>query len=381
MKATTNNKKRLFVVATVGALVLLGGAAYALRAQGMRWLFRPTRTVLPLGKRAPQADAVVAQDLTVPWEVVFLPDGDMLVSERPGTLRRIGKNQQAYTIAGVQHVGEGGLLGVALHPKFTQLHYIYLYLTTASGNGLVNRVERYKLTNDTLTDRTVVLADIPGERNHDGGRLAFGPDGYLYITAGDAGNDQSAQDTHALSGKILRIKDDGTIPPDNPFGNAVYSYGHRNPQGLAWDSSGQLWASEHGRSGATTTGYDELNRIQKSGNYGWPLIQGDEARAGMIAPVVHSGSAETWAPASLAYHNGSLYFGGLRGQSLYQATIQPDGKHVQLTVHERERYGRLRAVTVGPGSFLYVTTSNRDGRGKPAAGDDKIIKVDPAALQ
>lgn len=316
---------------------------------------------------------VVAENLQIPWEVAFLPDGDMLVTERPGTLKRIGRDQRQYTIDGVRHKGEGGLLGLALHPKFSENHFIYLYLTTASGAGLTNRVERYRYENDNLTDRKVIIENIPGAANHDGGRIAFGPDGYLYITTGDAQNSDLAQDKNSLAGKILRLADDGSIPADNPFGNAVYSYGHRNPQGLAWDDRRALWATEHGRSGVLS-GLDELNLIEKGKNYGWPTIQGDETREGMETPVLHSGPSTTWAPAGLAFKDGSLYFGGLRGESIYRAKIT-GGRQIELARLYQGQFGRVRAATIGPDGDLYITTSNTDGRGNPQPADDKVIRI------
>lgn len=191
---------------------------------------------------------IIAQNLNIPWEVVFLPDREILVTQRPGTLLLV-KNKQQIPIAGVEHIGEGGLLGLAVHPNFKENKLIYLYLTSQTSAGLTNRVEQYKFENNSLSGRKVILEGIAGASNHDGGRIAFGPDGYLYITTGDAQNPDSAQYRNSLNGKILRIKDDGSIPEDNPFGNAVYSYGHRNSQGLAWDGQKRLWATEHGRSG------------------------------------------------------------------------------------------------------------------------------------
>ena len=215
---------------------------------------------------------VVAENLEIPWEVAFLPSGELLVTERPGRLLKIGQDKKVFQISGVRHIGEGGLLGLTLHPDFENNNLIYLYLTSTDNGEVVNRVERYKLENDTLTNREVILEGIGGASNHDGGRIKFGPDGFLYITTGDAQNSKLSQDTNSLNGKILRVTADGEIPSDNPFGNAVYSYGHRNVQGLAWDSEGRLWATEHGRSGILS-GLDELNLIEKGKNYGWPDIQ------------------------------------------------------------------------------------------------------------
>ncbi|MEX2008531.1 MAG: PQQ-dependent sugar dehydrogenase [Candidatus Spechtbacterales bacterium] len=341
------------------------------------------------GVRGGEDVAVVAEGLTIPWEIAFLPNGDMLVTERPGRLVRIGQDRTVFEIDGVRHVGEGGLLGLALHPNFEQNRYLYLYMTTQESGGLTNRVERYRFENDTLADRTEIIAGIPGASFHDGGRIAFGSDGLLYITTGDAGNEQWAQEPDVLAGKILRLNDDGSIPDANPFGNEIYSWGHRNPQGLAWDDTGQLWATEHGRSGVQS-GFDELNRIMDGSNYGWPEIEGDETGHAMVAPVIHSGADYTWAPGGMAYFEGSIFFAGLRGSALYEAVLDPpssettEGRRVaELKAHFVNEFGRLRAVTLGPdpsrasGQVLYISTSNRDGRGRVNAGDDKIIRINP----
>jgi glucose/arabinose dehydrogenase len=369
------NRKTVFTVLGIALAVLLV-LALVFRDDLAQRYFRPTDSNIENGvTQSRERIEVVAQDLTVPWEVTFLPGGDMLVTERSGTLKRIGQNEQEFEIEGVRHVGEGGLLGMALHPDFEENRWLYLYLTTRNASGLTNRVERYELANDRLTGREEVIADIPGASNHDGGRIAFGPDSLLYITTGDAGQPDLAQDTSSLAGKILRLGDSGDIPAGNPFNNAVYSYGHRNPQGIAWDGEGRLWSTEHGRSGVRS-GLDELNLIEAGANYGWPVIEGDETREGMKTPIVHSGSRETWAPAGLAYHDGSLYFAGLRGQTLYEAQVV-NGSEVNLRAHFRNEYGRLRAVVLGPENQLYVTTSNTDGRGSIQKNDDKILLISP----
>jgi len=316
---------------------------------------------------------VIARDLNIPWDMTFLPSGDMLVTERGGTVVRIGADLKRYPIEGVRHVGEGGLLGITLHPEFSENRWVYLYLTTQTNGTVSNRVERYRFADDELTDKTEIFAGIPGSTYHDGGRIAFGPHDFLYITTGDAGNERSAQDTSSLAGKILRIHDDGTIPSDNPFGNAVYSYGHRNPQGLTWDDDGNLWSTEHGRSGGAS-GYDELNAIVKGGNYGWPDYEGDKTATGLIPPVLHSGPNATWAPASAQYLGGSVFFGGLRGEALYEAVLS-GGDDVTLKTHLKGEFGRIRTVMLGPDNSLYLTTSNRDGRGRPDSDDDRIIRV------
>lgn len=317
---------------------------------------------------------VVATGLTVPWEIGVLPSGDMLITERAGRLILIEKNKRTIIeIGGVTETSEGGLLGLAVHPQFAVNHYIYLYLTAEDRTGIINRVERYVLQNNTLSKREVILENIKGSANHDGGRIAFGPDGYLYITTGDAQNPNLAQDTRSLNGKILRVKDNGGIPRDNPFNNEVYSYGHRNPQGLAWDMQGNLWETEHGPSGIQT-GYDEVNRIVKGGNYGWPILHGDQKKEGMISPVLQSGSADTWAPAGLIYQNGSLFFTGLRGEAIYEVKLS-NKDITKFVTHYKNEFGRLRAIIVGADNHIYFSTSNRDGRGKAQKEDDRIIKL------
>jgi glucose/arabinose dehydrogenase len=377
--------KKIIPLILVVVLILLVAIAWRNRRHFLPSALQPTPTSLktidsntvPVPDTTAPLETVVAETLKIPWEIVFLPDQSMLVTQRAGTIEKISPDRKTLTtIEGVAHIGEGGLLGMVLHPDFVKNHQIYLYLTTKAGSGLLNRVEGYTLQNDQLSDKKTIIEGIPGSSNHDGGRLAFGPDGYLYITTGDAENPANAQDKNSLAGKVLRLKDDGSIPSDNPFGNATYSYGHRNPQGLAWDDQGRLWETEHGPSGSQT-GYDELNRIEKGKNYGWPAIKGDQTQAGLETPIANSGSKETWAPSGLLYYKGMLLYAGLRGQSLYVAKIKPDGG-VNLTSYLRNKYGRLRTVVLGPDGFIYIATNNTDGRGTPKPGDDKIIRLSPA---
>jgi glucose/arabinose dehydrogenase len=369
---------------TGAVVIIVCTLVYVYREEIMGQLFEPTGSLIPTGEVNGEAapPEVIAENLTIPWEVVFAPHG-MFVTERPGTVSVFVEGQQRrIPIVGSEprHTGEGGLLGMAFHPDFVENRFVYLYMTTeAPGGGLSNEVVRYTLGEGGLINATPIVGNIPGASYHDGGRIAFGPDGLLYVTTGDAGREALAQNTESLAGKILRVRDDGSIPTDNPFGNAVYSYGHRNVQGIAWDDSGQLWATEHGRSGASS-GYDELNKIERGGNYGWPEIQGDETAPGMKTPVLHSGPSETWAPAGMAYLRGHLVFAGLRGESLYVVDIA-DGEAQGITAYLRGEYGRLRTVAVGPDDFLYVLTSNRDGRGEANEDDDKIIRIDPALFK
>ncbi|HSA83964.1 MAG TPA: PQQ-dependent sugar dehydrogenase [Patescibacteria group bacterium] len=328
--------------------------------------------------------SVVAENLDTPWAIAFLPDTSMLVTERAGRVRFIDANgtlraEPIATISDVKEIGEGGLLGIAVHPDFASNHFIYLYYTyNSTNNNTQNRVVRFTFANNTLSNRTVIVDAIPGASNHNGGRIAFGSDGFLYITTGDSQDPSLSQTTSSLAGKILRVTDDGSPVPGNPFGTRVYSYGHRNPQGIAWDSQGQLWSTEHGRSGIQS-GLDELNKIESGKNYGWDIIQGDETRQGMVTPVLHSGSSTTWAPGGLAYLDGKLFFVGLRGQGLYEVVLQGDTVS-SLKKHFDGELGRIRDVVVGPDKMLYITTSNRDGRGTPKENDDKVLRVNPEKL-
>jgi len=394
-------RQRIIFAVLIASIIALTVSVFVFRAALVRFAFQPARTDSEVGmqlagehftptgiteipeKNEKPDTEIVAENLEVPWEVVLLPpspagepSGEFLITERPGKLTKIDAGRTVIPIPGVRHVGEGGLLGLALHPNFSQNQYLYLYLTSQENWKTVNRVERYMFTGSALPDRTVIIDGIAGASNHDGGRIAFGPDGFLYITTGDAGQADSAQNLDSLNGKILRVRDDGSIPEDNPFNTAVYSYGHRNVQGIAWDNQGRLWATEHGRSGARS-GYDELNLIEKGKNYGWPTIQGPEEREGMVSPVIQSGPNDTWAPSGAAFWNGSIFFAGLRGEALYEYRIADK----KLVMHFHEEFGRLRAVVTGNDGFLYITTSNRDGRGEPESGDDKIIRVNPAMFR
>jgi glucose/arabinose dehydrogenase len=318
---------------------------------------------------------MLASSLEIPWSLDILPDGRMLVTERPGRVRVIDPEagllpEPVLEVEEVRHQGEGGLLGLAVHPEFASNQQVYLYYTYEHGPDLANKVVSYIFTNNTLSRPKIILDRIPGARTHNGGRIKFGLDAMLYITTGDAQVPEAAQDLASLAGKILRVQDDGSIPADNPFENSpIYSYGHRNPQGLTWDGEGKLWATEHG-----PRGHDEINLIESGRNYGWPIIQGDEEVSPMVAPVLHSGE-DTWAPSGAAVVDGAMYFGGLRGRSLYRFNLDRDNP--VIVPHLQNRFGRLRDVVAGPEGLLYVLTSNRDGRGIPTAEDDLVLAVNP----
>jgi len=325
---------------------------------------------------------VIAENLDTPWGLVFLPDKNILFTERPGKVRLINTNDKldqkpVIEIAAVKEISEGGLLGITIHPDFIHNSYVYLYYTYEGNNEKTwNKVVRMTYKNNTLSEERIIIDQIPGAPNHNGGRIKFGPDNLLYVTTGDAQNPSQAQDVESLAGKILRVTDDGQEAPGNPFNNLIYSYGHRNPQGLTWDNIGRLWSTEHGRSGALS-GLDELNLIEKGANYGWPKIQGDESGNNMSTPKLHSGS-ETWAPAGAVFFKSSILFTGLRGQALYEAKI--DVNNITLKQHFSNRFGRLRDIILGPDNMLYIMTSNLDGRGNPKPKDDKILKIDPKSI-
>ena len=325
---------------------------------------------------------IIAQNLDTPWAIAFLPDNSMLVTERLGKVRLIDKSgflqeNPILLLDKVKEFGEGGLLGIAVHPVFSANKYIYLYYTyEGAGNETLNRVSRFSYQNNSLINEKIIIDAIPGAKYHNGGRIKFGPDGFLYITTGDANQASRAQDKNSLAGKILRVTDEGKSVPGNPFNNLIYSIGHRNPQGLAWDNSNQLWENEHGPSGIwPNCCQDEVNQIIPGNNYGWPQSVGDNVLSNTKAPLLHSGK-NIWAPAGAAFINGSLFFTGLRGSALYK--LNPETK--ELNKHFENKFGRLREIIVGPDNLLYVTTSNKDGRGKPQTGDDKIIRINPGKL-
>lgn len=338
----------------------------------------PPPTPVTIEGKGDQEVSIIAQGLNIPWEIAFDTDGNLYLTERAGRILILNKGKEKpiflHLVSDVHHAGEGGLLGLTLHPQFANNGYLYVYYTYREGNQVFNKVLRLVKKGEKLTEPKIIIDRIPGGGNHDGGRIKFGPDGFLYITTGDAGRDELAQNKSSLAGKILRLKDDGSVPEDNPFVNPVYSWGHRNPQGLAWDSEGRLWSTEHGRSGLRS-GFDELNLIEKGLNYGWPTFQGSEFQEGFEKPVLHSGPNVTWAPSGAVYFEGSIFFAGLRGQTLYEAKIK-DSK-IELKSHFQGVFGRIRTVVLGPDNFLYVLTSNLDGRGEPKEGDDKLIRLNP----
>lgn len=383
------HRRLIMSLAVLFLLILVGGlVVYTDKKDEQQEQSLPVSSPKPTSQTttdAPQTE-VIAENLNVPWDLAFLPSGDILFTERGGNIKHFSLTSDKHikvigTIRNVRQVGESGLHGIAIHPGFTDNRYVYVYYTyAANGGNTQNRVSRFTYQNGKISDEKIIVDNIPGASNHDGGRIRFGPDGYLYITTGDAQEPSLAQDKNSLAGKILRITSEGDPAPGNPFGNLVYSYGHRNPQGITWDEKGNLWETEHGPSGdIASCCRDEANLIKPGQNYGWPVITGDQTASDMVTPATQSGNTETWAPASIAFLNGSLYFGGLRGQALYKAAISGENI-IEVITNFPNQFGRIRAVTAGPDGLLYISTSNRDGRGNIRTGDDKIIRVNPEKL-
>ena len=335
----------------------------------------------------------VVGNLEVPWSIVWAPDGRMIFTERPGRVRAFqnGKlqSQPLFVVPDVDTGGETGLMSVALHPQFQSNQFIYLSYGYSS-NGDFVRVVRYRETPKGFTDRKVIIENLPSAQFHAGCRLRFGPDGKLYITTGDATDRNLAQQLNSVAGKILRLNDDGTIPSDNPFvGRSdarpeIFAYGSRNAQGIDFQpGTNLLFETEHGPSGFDGPGGgDEVNIIDRGKNYGWPVIHHRETRAGMEAPLLEYTPA--CAPASGMFYRGSqlpqfkgnFFFGCLRGTRMIRVVL--DGRRVVSEENLLEgKYGRIRDIAEGPDGFIYFSTSNRDGRGRPASDDDRIMRLLP----
>ena len=315
--------------------------------------------------------SVIARSLRTPWGVAFLPDGSALVTDRDaGVINRVtprDTNDAAVRAVGAVpsfHEGEGGLLGVAIEPGASPSR-VFVYYTTRDDN----RIAVMNWNGSQLGPPTPILTGIPAAFIHNGGRLTFGPDGFLYAGTGDADDGDSAQEVGNLGGKILRITTAGQPAPGNPFADSpVWSLGHRNVQGLAFDSRGQLWNSEFGQNL-----HDELNRVIKGGNYGWPIHEGIAKEPPFIDPYVQWPTADA-SPSGLAISGEWAYMAALRGERLWQIGIgEPNATGpFGLLVGQ---YGRLRTPTFAPDGSLWVTTSNTDGRADPANDDDRILRI------
>lgn len=314
--------------------------------------------------------ATLAQGLDTPWGIGFLPDGSALLNERDsGRVQHLvgGHTREVGRVDLTSAEGESGLLGLAVSPSYAETGRVFLYVTTDTDN----RVLRTTFRNGRLGPMTAVLTGIPKGFIHDGGRLVFGPDRMLYVSTGETGQRSLAQDPSSLGGKILRITEDGKPAPGNPrAGSPVWTLGHRNVEGLAFDDTGRLWASEFGENT-----WDELNLIVKGGNYGWPLVEGKAGRRGLIDPKVvwHTDVAS---PSGLAYADGYLWLAALRGERLWRVPVT-NGVAGRPQDFFDGRYGRLRTIARAPDGHLWLTTSNRDGRGTPSASDDRLLQVVP----
>ena len=312
---------------------------------------------------------VVASRLQAPWGLAFLPEGGALVSERDsGRILRVAPGVEPREVArvpGVAAAGEGGLLGLAVSPDYRRDRLVYAYFSAAGDN----RIVRFRLDGERVQ---VLLAGIPRAGIHNGGRIAFGPDGMLYAGTGDAAEGGNAQDPGSLGGKILRLRPDGSVPADNPDPSSpVWTLGHRNVQGLAWDRQGRLFATEFGQNKV-----DEVNRIEPGGNYGWPEVEGTGGRGRFRDPLV------TWpvsqaSPSGAAIVGDTLYVAALRGERLWLVPLDGAGGVGRPRAALSGAYGRLRHVAVAPDGALWVLTSNRDGRGDPASADDRVLRFPP----
>lgn len=375
---------RLPRLAALAVVVLMLGAVAGCSAPtapatpGPSTLGTPSPAATPIGVVPTGTPADVVTGLASPWAVLRLPSLTLVSERDSGVIERVtasGGLQKVGTVPGVVHNGEGGLLGLAFLEASggTRTSWLYAYETTASDN----RIVRMQLFGDadhlTLGPPHVILKGLVAANHHDGGRIAFGPDGMLYATVGDAGDTSHSQDLSSLNGKILRMTPTGGVPGTNPFpGSLIWSYGHRNPQGLAWDASGQLYAAEFGQDT-----WDEFNKITAGANYGWPIVEGIAHDPRFVDPLVQWPTDDA-SPSGLVYIDGTFFLAGLGGKRLWVINVDAAGAATASALYVGQ-YGRLRDVAVGPDSgslpSLWILTDNTDGRGSPKAGDDRILQV------
>ncbi|MGQ4413720.1 sorbosone dehydrogenase family protein [Streptomyces sp. SAS_269] len=330
----------------------------------------------PPAKGSVKVLRTVADGLKTPWGLAPLPGGGLLVSSRDdGTITRVdektGRKTELGTVSGVSPEGEGGLLGIALSPGFASDHMIYAYFTSASDNRIVRMLyDEGKPAGEQLGAPDTVFKGIPKGVIHNGGRIAFGPDRMLYAGTGESGDRGLAQDRKSLGGKILRLTPEGEPAPGNPIpGSPVYSYGHRNVQGLAWDSRQRLFASEFGQDT-----WDELNAIVPGGNYGWPDAEGRASDAGFRNPVAQWHTDEA-SPSGIAYVDGVIWMAGLKGERLWRIPLRGTAASAAPQAFLTGEYGRLRTVVPAGNGRVWLVTSNTDGRGTPKKGDDRVLEV------
>lgn len=332
----------------------------------------------------------VAENLEVPWSAVFTSPARLLVAERPGRVVVIEngnkKSEPLHVFEEVASNSEEGLMGMTLDPHYLENKYVYFAYAYQKDGKQAVRIVRLTDEGERLSNEQVIIEGIPAAQYHAGTRIAFGPDQKLYITTGDATDKGTPQNLESLGGKILRLNADGSIPEDNPFeGKPVFSYGHRNSQGIAWDTrTGEMYATEHGPSIFDgPAGGDEVNHIMPGSNYGWPLVSHREKATDMEDPLIVFTPAV--APAGMLFYTGTqlpqftdtLLFAGLKGEGLYQVVLE-DNDPDKVEEYQKIKgidVGRIRDVFQGPDGNVYIMTSNRDGRGKPTANDDKIYKL------
>src|SRR5687768_6481573 len=375
--------------------LILGCAVFVFGCANAAPTGQAENTVVDTQDQAQFRVETVATRLEVPWAFDWLPSGELIFTERPGRVRIIegGKlrAEPVFVVPDVEPSSESGLMDISVHPAFAGNSFVYLaYAYNADGKRV--KIVRYKYAGGKLTEPTIIIQNIPAAPNHAGTRARFGPDGKLYVTTGDSTDWNLAQDNMSLAGKTLRLNDDGAVPKDNPFVGTpgfrpeIWTTGHRNAQGLAWQpGSGLMFQTEHGPSGfeGKGGGADEVNIVERGKNYGWPEIWGKTTRAGMVAPLLEYSPA--CAPASATFYYGSIFpdlngnflFGCLRGQAIVR--VQLSGRTVLGQENLLEgKVGRIREVALGPEGFIYFSTSNRDGRGRPSIDDDRIMRLVPA---
>ncbi|CUW31267.1 MULTISPECIES: PQQ-dependent sugar dehydrogenase [Streptomyces] len=336
---------------------------------------RATASVPP-AKGSVRVLRTVAEGLKTPWGLAPLPGGGLLVSSRDeGTISRIdektGRTTELGTVSGVSPAGEGGLLGIALSPDFASDRMVYAYFTSASDNRIVRmRYDERRPAGEQLGAPDTVFKGIPKGFVHNGGRIAFGPDGMLYAGTGESGREGLSQDRTSPGGKILRLTPEGEPAPGNPFPDSpVYSYGHRNVQGLAWDDRQRLFAAEFGQDT-----WDELNAIRPGDNYGWPEAEGKSSGAGFHDPLAQWRTDEA-SPSGIAYVDGVIWMAGLRGKRLWRVPLNGTSASAAPQAFLTGDHGRLRTVVPAGGDRLWLVTSNTDGRGDPKDGDDRVLEV------
>lgn len=374
------NRRSYLAALSAGLSAFAGCASLAERS--------PTETVTTIPED--QTDVrieTVTMNLEIPWGAAFHPEtSELFVTERPGRVAKVPRGEERLVngefepVADftdvIEHTGEGGLLGLAFDPNDSSV--AYTYQTYGVSDGVANRVVEHDAENDFAIE-SVLIEDIPASSRHNGGRLAVGPDDALYVTTGDAGDEQKAGDEESLAGKVLRLTLDGSPHPDNPFDDEVFTYGHRNPQGLTFQpGTDALYSTEHGPDHD-----DEINVLEAGNDYGWPSVMGESDDDDLSDPIATY--TPTIAPASAAFYegpisdwDGDLFFGTLAGSHLRRVTLDSDGGVADQTVLLPDTYGRLRTALLGPDENLYLTTSNQDGRGVPAPQDDRVLRIRPA---